>query len=420
MLFSYRKAGPKNAWARLFAIAALIGVAALAGCARPAPPPPPAPVAEAPPPAVIEEEPPAPNPLNRDEPGFLRLPNMAEGTTPVRVGVILPLSSTNAGTRALAQSMLRAAQLAMFDAGNPNILLIVEDEGNGGTPAAAAARRLLAQGSEVIVGPLFAASVSAVAPVARDRGVPVLAFSTEKSGAGRGIYLISYLPGNGGKRVVEVAAGRGLRKFGALVPRTPYGELVGEAMRDAVAAAKGETVTVTPFTPTAAGAVAPAREASNSGAEALMIAQGGAVLRAMAPAIGNRDTIKLLGTGLWDDDTLNRDIGLEGSWYAAPAPNADAAFITKYRNAFGAAPAQLASLAYDAVALVALLAPGEPYNRFTRPNLMDPNGFAGVSGVFRFRPDGTSERGLAVLEVNRNGPRIVSPAPTTFQPARGS
>lgn len=420
MLFSYRKAGPGNGWGRLFAIAALVGVAALAGCARPAPPPPSAPAADVAAAPVIEDEPRAPNPLEKDEPGFLRLPTTAEGVTPVRVGIILPLTSTNAGTRALAQSMLRAAQLAMFDAGNPNMLLIVEDEGNGGAPAAVAARRLLAQGSEVIVGPLFAASVSAVAPVARDRGVPVLAFSTEKSVAGRGIYLISYLPSNEVNRVVEFAASRGHTKFGALLPRTPYGELIGEAMREAVSAAKAQTVAVTEFTPTAGGAMAPAKEAAGSGADALMIAQGGAVLRAMAPAIGNRDKMQLLGTGLWDDDAINRDIALEGSWYAAPEPHADAAFIAKYRNAFGAAPAQLASLSYDAVALVALLAPGQAYNRFTRPNLMDPNGFAGVSGVFRFRADGTSERGLAVLEMNRNGPRVVSPAPKTFQQARGS
>jgi ABC-type branched-subunit amino acid transport system substrate-binding protein len=419
MLFSCRKAGPGNGWARLFAIAALVGIAALAGCARPAPPPPPAPVAEAPPPPA-PEEPAAPNALDKDQPSFLRLPNLAENTTPVRVGIILPLSSTNAATRALAQSLLKAAQLAMFDAANPNLVLIVEDDGNGGATAAAAARRLLAQGAEVIVGPLFAASVSAVAPVARDRGVPVLAFSTEKAVAGQGVYLISFLPENEVTRVVDYAAGHGHSKFAALVPRTPYGELVGDAMRDAVAQSKGETVAVTPFTPTAAGAVAPAREATSTGADALMIAQGGAVLRAMVPSIGNRDHLKLLGTGLWDDDALNREVALEGSWYAAPEPNADAAFIAKYRNAFGAAPAQLASLAYDAVALVALLAPGEAYHRFTKPNLMDPNGFAGVTGVFRFRPDGTSERGLAVLEMNRNGPRVVSPAPKTFQQARGS
>ena len=111
---------------------------------------------------------------------------------------------------------------------------------------------------------------------------------------------------------------------------------------------------------------------------------------------------------------IGTEPSLDGGWYAAPAPNADAEFVTKYRSAFGAPPAQLASLAYDAVSLVALLSPGTPYHRFTNAALMDPNGFAGVNGIFRFKSDGTSERGLAVLEVTATGPLVVSPAPTTF------
>ena len=84
-------------------------------------------------------------------------------------------------------------------------------------------------------------------------------------------------------------------------------------------------------------------------------------------------------------------------------------------DAAGAWVAQLASLAYDAVSLVALLAQGPAYHRFTTAALNDPNGFSGVHGIFRFQPDGTSERGLAVLEMTSSGPVVVSPAPTTFQ-----
>ena len=72
------------------------------------------------------------------------------------------------------------------------------------------------------------------------------------------------------------------------------------------------------------------------------------------------------------------------------------------------------SLPLIRTALVALLSTGTPYHRFTTAALMDPNGFAGVNGIFRFKPDGTSERGLAVLEVTATGPVVVSPAPTTF------
>jgi ABC-type branched-subunit amino acid transport system substrate-binding protein len=420
MLVSYRRLFG-HPFGRLFAIAAFAGIAALAGCAQPAPPPPPAPAVEAPPPPP-PEEPLAPHQLLHDQTSFLRLPNLPQGVTPVRVGIILPLTSRNAATRALAQSMLKAAQLALFDGGNANLLLMVDDEGNGGAAAAAAAGRLLTQGAEVIVGPLFGASVAAVAPLARDRGVPVLAFSTERDVAGKGVYLISFLPENEVGRVVDYAASRGHRDFTALVPRNAYGALVAGAMNAAVDAAGGRVVEVDQFTPTAAGAMGPAAKAAQSGADAVLVAQGGSVLRAIAPTMmaGGGNHVQLLGTGLWDDNSLSREAALEGGWYAAPAPNADADFVARYRAIFGTAPANIASLAYDAMALVALLSPGEPYHRFTRAALMDPNGFTGVSGTFRFRGDGTSERGLAVLEVRRDGPRVIDPAPRTFQQHRGS
>jgi len=366
----------------------------------------------------VPQAPVAANPMQSDQPNYMRLPGV-EGT-PVRVGVILPFSSGAAPTRALAQSMLKAAQLAMFDSGNKSILLMTADEGNGGAQAADAARKLLDQGAEVIVGPLFGPSVQAVAPVARDRGVPVLAFSTERSVAGNGAYLISFLPQNEVRRVVSFAAANGHRNFAALVPQTQYGDVAQAAFQDSVAAVHGRMVDIERFAPNAGSVATPASTVAKSGADAVLIAQGGTVLRAIAPTLSfdgaTKDKVKLLGTGLWDDDpALAREAALEGSWYAAPAPNADAQFIAKYRGAFGTPPAQLASLAYDAMSLVALLAQGEPYHRFTAAALMDPNGFAGVNGIFRFNADGTSERGLAVLEMTSGGPIVASPAPTTFQ-----
>lgn len=398
---------------RFCAIAVAVAIAACTPRPESAPPP-------APPMIVVPQGPIAANPLDRDQPSYLRLPGLADGVTPVRVGIILPFTSTSAPTRALAASMLKAAELAMFASGNRNILLITADEGNGGAKAGDAAQQLLSQGAEVIVGPLFGASVSAVAPIARDRAVPVLAFSTEKSVAGNGAYLLSFLPQNEVRRVVAYAAANGHRQFAALVPQTAYGDVTQDAFRESVAAARGTVVDVERFAPNAGAVARPASAVAKSGADAVLIAQGGVILRAIAPTLSldgaTRDKVKLLGTGLWaDDPAIARESSLQGSWYAAPAPNADAEFVAKYRAAFGSAPAGLASLAYDAVSLVALLSQGEPYHRFTAAALADPNGFAGVNGIFRFNNDGTSERGLAVLEMTANGPVVVSPAPTTFQ-----
>lgn len=396
------------------AIAAVLAIAALAGCQTAAPP---KPVAPAAPTAEQPPGPPATHPMLSEEPGFLRLPNIPAGKNPVRVGLLLPFSNGSSQTRFLANAMMKAAQLALFDAGNPNIILISADEGSTPESAANGARSLLAQGAEVIVGPLFSASVSAVAPIAHDRAVPVIAFSTDVKVAGNGVYLLSFQPENEVRRTVAYAVQTGHKHFAALVPPTAYGNHIADAIKADVAAMGADVADIERLDPATQAASLHAIATSN--ADVLIVAAGGNTLRELGPALAangiDRGKIKLMGTGLWDDPSLNKETSLEGGWFAAPAPDIDSSFNTKYKAAFGGEAPQLASLSYDAVSLVALLSAGQPYHRFTDSALTDPNGFAGVNGILRFNPDGTSERGLAILAVEPDGFRVVDPPPRTFE-----
>jgi branched-chain amino acid transport system substrate-binding protein len=404
---------------RLFAILATFTLATLAGCETPQAPKP-----VAPPPPRPEETnttvlPPATHPLNADQPDFARLPNTPSGHTPVRVGVLLPFTNGSPATRALAAGMLKAAQLALFDAKNPDIILLTADEGGSATTAENGVRSLLAQGAEVIVGPLFSATTAAVAPIAHDRAVPVISFSTDRKVAGNGVYLLSYQPANEVARVVSYAVAQGHKNLAALVPDSLYGERVGKDFEDDVAADGARMDSVKKFAPTSDSIDLLAKEAVAGKPDAVMIAAGGDTLKGAAPGlladgIDNKN-IRMLGTGLWYDPSLNTVPELQGAWFAAPQPGADTAFIEKYKDAFNATPPALSTLAYDAISLVALLSSGTPYHRFTDQTLTDPNGFSGISGIFRFNRDGTSERGLAVLAVSGDGFTTVDPAPTTFQ-----
>lgn len=401
---------------RLCATVAALSIALLAGCQTPEPIRPVTPIPP-PPPA-----PSAPHQLSADSPSFLRLPNMAEGRTPLRVGVILPFSNASAGTRALAGAMLKAAQLALYDSGNRDmVLMTADDSASRPSEAASAAEKLLSQGAEIIIGPLFAASVTAVAPIARDRGVPVLAFSTDRSVAGHGVYLLSFQPQNEVVRVVTYALGQGHKNFAALVPSTSYGQVTERAFREVVKDGGGTVTAVEHFAPGAAAATSQAGAIARTGADAVFIPQGGALLRTIAPVLSGSDAakVKLLGTGLWDDPAIAREPALRDGWFAAPAPELAGEFVGKYRSAFGSAPPALAALAYDAVSLIALLGSGTPYHRFTEAGLTDANGFSGVDGIFRFNADGSIERGLSVLAVGPGGFSVISPAPATFQ-AKGS
>ena len=337
------------------------------------------------------------------------------GTGGVKVGLILPLSAAgNAGLA--AQSMRNAAEMALAEFQNPNIQLLIKDDAGSPQGANAAAQQAVNEGAEIILGPLFAASVPAVAQVARTRGISVIAFSTDSSVAGRGVYLLSFLPESDVNRIVDYAAGTGKRSFAALVPDNAYGNVVEAAFKQAA----GRRGRVVAFEKYSGDRATPARTVAQmlGSADALMIADDGDSVVATADALtaagANLRNIQMLGTGLWDNPRIFASQSLQGGLYAAPDPSGFRAFSGRYRSRFGSEPVRTSTLAYDAVALMAALARTQGPNRFAPETLTNPSGFAGIDGLFRFRSDGTNERGLAVMKVTTGGGVAVAGSPKSF------
>jgi ABC-type branched-subunit amino acid transport system substrate-binding protein len=156
-------------------------------------------------------------------------------------------------------------------------------------------------------------------------------------------------------------------------------------------------------------------------ADALFLPGEGDMVPAVAQALTasgvNLKRLQLLGTGLWEDPRIAADPALHGGWYPGPDPNAPnnfRSFAGRYRQRYGGEPVRTATLAYDAVALASALVKTQGAQGLTNEALLNPSGFAGIDGVFRFRQDGTNQRGLAVLRVTAGGGQVVSPAPKSF------
>jgi len=338
------------------------------------------------------------------------------GNGQVKVGLILPLSAIgNAGVA--AQSMKSAAEMALAEFQNPNIQLLIKDDAGNPQGAQQGAQQALDEGAEVILGPLFAQSVPAAAQLARARGISVIAFSTDSSVAGRGVYLLSFLPESDVNRIIDYAAGIGKRSFAGLLPDNAYGNVVDGAFRQAVGRKGGRVIV---FEKYGADRTAAARTVAQalSQADALLLADDGdalvAVTAALTAAGANLKNIQLLGTGLWDNPRVFASPALQGGLYAAPDPAGFRSFSGRYRAKFGQDPVRTATLAYDAVALVAALARTQGGQRFSAEVLTNPSGFAGIEGLFRFRADGTNERGLAVMRVASGGGVPVAGSPKSF------
>ena len=390
------------------------------------------------------------------EPAAVPPPSAATGDQ-VHVALLLPLSGPNA---AIGRAMLDAAQMALFDIADEHFVLLPRD--TEGTPegASRAASAALADHAELILGPLLAGEVEAVKPLAHQAGISMVAFSTADQLAGAGTFLLSFPPRQSVNRVVAFAHERGATRFAALAPATPYGQLVIDALRNAASAVGASVVQTETYDPSATDFRPVVRRLANfderraalgrtraqlqtagdeasrqalqrlAGREtagdlpfdAVILPDGGGQLKAVASLLPYYDIdpakVHVLGTGLWDEPGLGTEPALIGGWFAAPPPAARGEFERRFRELYNQPPPRLATLGYDATALAAILGRKPRGAAFTPESLADPSGFAGVDGIFRFRPDGLVERGLAVLEIDRTGSKVVSPAPETFeQPA---
>ena len=352
-----------------------------------------------------------------------------EGDT-VQVALLLPLSGPSAG---IGRAMLDAAQLALFDIADERFSLLPRD--TEGTPegASRAASAAIAGGAELILGPLLAAEVEAVKPIARDAKINVIAFSTATQLAGGNVFLMGFQPRQEVVREVSLAREKGLSRFAALAPNSQYGHLMTDALRDAATASGGSVAKVEYLDPRAAdpsaavkrllGAAPPAPGASpapppaSAAFDALLLPEGGAQLKQIARQLREAGLdaaqVRLLGSGLWDDPTIAGESALDGGWYAASPPEPRQEFESRFQATYGHPAPRLASLAFDAAALAAVLGKsGEP---FSQEAILNPSGFTGVDGLFRFTSQGLVQRGLAVLEISPRGKTVVSPAPQNFQ-----
>jgi ABC-type branched-subunit amino acid transport system substrate-binding protein len=294
---------------------------------------------------------------------------------------------------------------------------------------------VIGDGARLILGPLLAPEVEAVKPIAQEAHINVIAFSTVTTLAGGNTYLMGFLPRQEVVREVGYARERGLARFAALAPNSPYGHLMADALREVASGSAGSVTKIEFFDPRA-GDVSPAIQRLLPGGgeggtgpspvsppaasfDALLLPEGGARLKQIAGQVklagGSAKPVQLLGSGLWDTPDIGSDPALVGGWFASSPPEARQDFERRFNATYGHNPPRLASLGYDAAALAAVLARSQAGEPFSQQAILNPSGFTGVDGLFRFTPNGLVQRGLAVLEVVPQGATVVSPAPQSFQ-----
>lgn len=386
---------------RLLRMAAIAGAVALAGCQTVVPRGP-APV----------KRPPVTRPVQPQQPVVEQ--GIPTDTQRHRVALLVPLSGPNAG---VGQSLANATQMALLDSKNERIRITSYDTATGATLAA---QKALADGNQLILGPLLADDVRAVAPIAHRAGVPVVSFSNDATAAGNGAYLMGYVPAQSIGRVVDYAREQGVTTFGGLVPNGTYGQRASTAFLRAVESAGGQVASLQTYD-RVPGSITSAivRMSKSAPYQAILIADGGNAASAAVPVLRKNGMggARVLGTELWNSESsIASKPALEGAWFASVSDGLYRQYAARYRARFGAAPFRLSSLGYDSVLLTIRIMRDWPMGAaFPEDRLKDRGGFAGIDGAFRFGRDNVAERALEVQEIRGGTTVTISPAPSGFE-----
>ncbi|MAQ71174.1 MAG: hypothetical protein CL565_03170 [Alphaproteobacteria bacterium] len=321
----------------------------------------------------------------------------------VKIGFLAPLSGNGA---AVGQSLVNAAQLAVFDLPSDSVELLPRDSGGSSNSARSAAQSAINDGATIILGPLYAQEVKALNSLSSPNR-PVVGFTTDWTEASANTFVMGFLPHAQVERVLDYAARNGMRNLSIVAPSGEYGNLVTAAAQRFLQNNNLSVPRVINYTSAqqAASELQALQRNPATKSDAVLFASRSSEAASIINSVRQSGVAlpRLIGTGLWDDDDALSQTALKGAIYAGPEPSEVNRFSQKYRSVYGETPPRVASLGYDSAAMVLSLVAEN--KALTSSTLSNPAGFSGIDGFFKFRNDGLIERSLSILEIE-NGRRL--------------
>ena len=344
----------------------------------------------------------------------------AEG--PVAVALLVPAGSGQASDQLLARSIENAARMAISDLAGVAIDLRVYATGGQPAQASVAAQQAVAEGAQVILGPVFAEEANAAGLAAAPSGVNVLSFSNNPAIAGGNVFVLGPTFDNTARRLATYAVRNGRAQVMIIHDRNAGGEAGRAAIQNGVAVAGGRIVATGSYEFSQNGIVQAipelAAQARTSGAQAIFLtADTAGALPLVTQLLSENGVspalVQYIGLTRWDIPAATLSLpGVQGGIFAMPDPVLFAQYQARYQATFGEQPHPVSAIAYDGIAAIGALAKQGRGMDFA--SLTQGAGFVGVNGVFRLLPDGTNERGLAVARIQDSTVTVVDPAPRSF------
>ena len=346
---------------------------------------------------------------------------------PVPVALLVPRGSAQSGDAVLAQSLENAARMAIADLQNVQIDLRVYDTAGDAGTAAAVAQQAVGEGAKIILGPVYAQAANAAGLAVLNQNINVLSFSNNVNIAGGNVFVLGPTFNNSAERLVSFAARQGKGNIVVVHSADEAGQQGRAAITNAISGSGAKLAGTVAYERSQQGVInsIPQVKATVDGAGADSIfftsTTAGALplYTQLLPEAGvSPAETQYIGLTRWDIPAQTLELpGVQGGWFALPDPSKAQAFRTRYQSTYGGAPHPIGGLAYDGIAAIGALVGAGKSDALTGAALTQSAGFQGVGGIFRLRPDGTNERGLAVATIQNKQVVVIDPAPQSFSGA---
>ena len=335
-----------------------------------------------------------------------------------KIGLLVPLTGSFSY---LGNTISGGSELAFFKMRNPNIELLYFDTA-GGEQAVNAANEAISNNVDVVIGPLFSDSVSAVKPLLKASNIPVLSFSNNIDVAEPGVWVLGYLPEHQISQLVDFAVARGKQNFGILSSNSQLGKKITKAAMNQLAdyglsartvfeldnISQMEQEELLSQIKTFAKYVDTSKDPLTlppPAYDAVIIAGNTDFILQVAPILSyydlGPDRALFMGIDKWNQPKMLNEPSLQNAILTLPKRPAEEKFNNVWQSEFTFESNDLAKISFDASALVIATAVANAPIPLADDLATQP-GFIGFSGQFKLSKSGLTERVFEIMEISDN------------------
>ena len=349
---------------------------------------------------------------------------------PINIAVFTPFGSKEKNLAHIGRSLRDAAILAKQDLGDLNLNLTIYNSGEREDPGTGAAYSAIKDGAHLIIGPFIPKKVENVSRISRQAGVKIIAFTDDIDVAKESVFIMGDNSLNRAEKLVQYAVKKKKYRFGIISSIKDSQSNLESSFRTVIQK-NGGIITFSMYYPDKITSLYDFTEGlrqkvisshpdaiiftDNPNKRIPLIAADLTDIINSAPG----ERLQIIGLTRWDlDSSIMSEPSLEGSWLAIPDNRFRKVYEEKFLRKFGYRPHLTSNLAYDAVAAIGVLIGKRRITKTLHPfsarELTNSNGFIGIDGIFRFKPDGKIEKELAIVEIEKGRPNILKPPSNKF------